>query len=184
MIYQIKVTLKDIRPPIWRRIQVRDNISLYNLHGILQVVMGWYDYHLHEFEIDDARYGPPQDGLPDPLGFFDKPINEKKAKLSKVIRKEKTRFLYTYDFGDDWRHELLVEKILPAEKDKQYPVCVKGKRACPPEDCGGAWGYYDLLEARNHPDDPECAELLEWAGEFDPEEFDLDEINSELREMK
>jgi len=183
MIYQIKVSLKDIRPPIWRRIQVRDNTTLYKLHGILQVVMGWEDYHLHEFEIDGENYGPPLDEFADPFGF-DKPINETKIKLSEAICAEKVRFLYTYDFGDDWRHELLVEKVIPAEKGQQYPVCLKGKRACPPEDCGGAWGYQDLLEAREHPDDPERQELLEWAGEFDPEEFDLDEINSCLKKMK
>ena len=183
MIYQIKVSLKGIRPPIWRRIQVRDNTTLYKLHGILQVVMGWEDYHLHEFEIDGESYGPPQDEFTDPFGFSET-INEKKVKLSEVICAEKVRFLYTYDFGDNWRHELLVEKILPAEKGQQYTVCLKGKRACAPEDCGGAWGYQDLLEAREHPDNPECQELLEWAGEFDPEEFDLDEINSHLKKMK
>ncbi len=183
MIYQIKVSLKGIRPPIWRRIQVRDNTTLYKLHRIPQVVMGWEDYHLHEFEIDGESYGPPQDEFTDPFGFSET-IIEKKVKLSEVIRAEKFRFLYTYDFGDNWRHELLVEKIVPVEKGQQYPVCLKGKRACPPEDCGGAWGYQDLLEAREHPDDPECRELLEWAGEFDPKEFDLDEINSYLEEMK
>lgn len=184
MIYQIEVKLKDIRPPIWRRIQVRGNTTLYKLHGILQVVMGWEDYHLHEFEIDGKNYGPPQDGFADPLVFFGEPINEKKVKLSEVIRAEKARFLYTYDLGDDWRHELLVEKIMPAEKGQRYPVCLKGERACPLEDCGGTWGYSDLLEARKHPDDPQCQELLEWAGEFDPEELDLEEINSYLKEMK
>jgi len=184
MIYQIKVRLNDIRPPIWRRIQVRGNVTLYKLHTILQVVMDWGNYHLHEFEIEGHVYGPPQDGFPDPLAFFDEPVNEKKVKLSELIREEKVKFLYTYDFGDDWRHELLVEKIMPAEKGKRYPVCVKGKRACPPEDCGGVWGYYDLMEAREHPDDPQCQELLEWAGEFDPEEFDVGAINSYLKEMK
>ena len=183
MIYQIKVSLKDIRPPIWRRIQVRGNTTLYKLHGILQVVMGWEDYHLHEFDIDGKNYGPPQDGFADSLGF-DKPINEKKVKLSEAICAENARFLYTYDLGDDWRHKLLVEKIMPEEKGQRYPVCLKGEQACPPEDCGGTWGYSDLLEALKHPDDPECRELLEWAGEFDPEEFDLDEINSYLKEMK
>ncbi len=183
MIYQIKVSLRDIRPPIWRRIQVRGNTTLYKIHKILQVVMGWEGYHLHEFEIDGESYGPPQEEFADPFGFSE-PLNEKKVKLSEVIHAEKVRFLYTYDFGDNWRHELLVEKILPAEKRQQYAVCLKGKRACPPEDCGGVWGYQDLLEARKHSDDPKCQELLEWAGEFDPEEFDLDEINSYLKKMK
>ncbi len=184
MIYQIKVKLRDIRPPIWRRIQVHDNITLHKLHEILQVVMGWENYHLHEFESDGQRYGLPQDKFSDPLDFYDKTINERKVKLSEVIHAEKVKFLYTYDFGDNWEHELLVEKIIEAEKGKRYPICVTGKRACPPEDCGGPWGYYDLLEALEHPDDPESRELLEWAGEFDPEEFDLDEINSCLKKKK
>jgi hypothetical protein len=183
MIYKIKVSLKDIRPQIWRRIQVHGNTTLYELHRILQVVMGWEDYHLHEFKIDGESYGPPQDEFTDNFGFSGS-INEKRVKLSEVIRAEKVRFLYTYDFGDDWRHELLVEKILLPEKGQKYPVCLKGKRACPPEDCGGVWGYQYLVEAREHPDDPECHERLEWAGEFDPEEFDLDEINSCLKKTK
>ena len=183
MIYQIKVKLKDIRPPIWRRIQVQANINLFKLHGILQVLMGWDDYHLHEFEVEGARFGPSPDEFPDPA-FADELIDEKRIKLSTLISEEKVKFLYTYDFGDNWQHELLVEKIMPEEKGKRYPVCIAGKRSCPPEDCGGVWGYGDLLEAIKHPDNPEAEELLEWAGEFDPEEFDLEEINSYLKEMK
>jgi len=184
MLYQIKVQLKNIRPPIWRRIRVNGSVTLFELHNILQVVMGWDDCHLHEFEIAGERYGPPQDEFPDPFGFSDKPINEKKVKLSEVAPAEKSKILYTYDFGDNWRHELLVEKIVPAEEAAQYPVCLKGKRACPLEDCGGSWGYYGLLEAREHPDDPRSEELLEWAGEFDPEEFDLDTVNKSLQKIK
>ncbi len=185
MIYQIKVQLNNIRPAIWRRFQVQDNITLYNLHQILQIVMGWEDYHLHEFEIQEQRYSAPMDEA-DGFSFFedDTAVDERKVKLSQVVRKEKAEFIYTYDFGDDWRHKLLVEKIMPAQKEQQYPVCVKGKRACPPEDCGGPWGYSDLLEAVDHPDDPNSEELLEWIGEFDSEEFDLDEINSCLIELK
>jgi len=183
MIYQVKITLKDIRPRIWRRIQVNGDVTLYKLHNILQVVMGWGNYHLHEFEIGGRRYGPPDEESIG-LDFEDSVVDDKKVKLSEAAPAEKSRLLYTYDFGDDWRHELLVEKIIPAEKGKQYPVCLKGQRACPPEDCGGPWGYSDLLEAREHPDDPEAEELLEWAGGFDPEDFDIDKINRRLKKIK
>ena len=102
-----------------------------------------------------------------------------------MVTSENERFLYEYDFGDSWIHEILVEKILPPEPKKRYPVCLKGKRACPPEDVGGPWGYADFLEAIRDPDHPEHEEYLEWAGEdFDPEAFDLDEVNRALRKMR
>ena len=178
-VYQIKVTLKGSKPPIWRRIQVTSDTTLGKLHRILQVVMGWEDYHLHQFIIGGAYYGEPH---PD-YGFEMK--DEREVKLNQVVSGEKSRFTYEYDFGDSWEHELLVEKILPLEEGKHYPVCLKGKRACPPEDCGGIWGYYNLLEAIQNPNHPEHEELLEWVGEgFDPEEFDLDGINQVLKKIK
>jgi len=183
MIYQIKISLKDIRPPIWRRILVDGNISLYKLHFIIQTVMGWDGYHLHEFELDGDSFGALDD---DQVGYdgFDAVLNEKKFTLAKLIDSEKTRILYSYDFGDDWQHELLIEKIGPAEPGVKYPVCIKGKRACPPEDCGGPWGYADLLEAISNPDNPEHDELIEWAGDFEPELFDIDQINRALKKIR
>ncbi len=183
MIYQIKITLTGIRPAIWRRIQVRDNITLEKLHDIVQIAMGWENCHMHEFDIGGQQYGITE-GLYNSLDVPSTVKNDKKVKLSRVITAEKTKFLYTYDFGDNWEHELLVEKILPEEKGKPYPLCLKGKRACPPEDCGGVWGYADLLEALKNPDDPEHEDLLEWAGEYDPEEFDPDLVNDELKTIK
>ena len=171
-IYQIKVTLQGFRPPIWRRIQVRSDTRLDKLHLILQDVMGWDNYHLHQFVIHGEYYGPPYDG-----DFMDM-MDESKSKLSDLVGGEKFKFIYEYDFGDSWAHVLLVEKILPAEKGVQYPVCIKGKRACPPEDVGGVWGYGSFLEAIKDPKHPEHDEYLEWVGgEFDPEAFDLDDIN-------
>ncbi len=179
-IYQIKVTLKYIRPPIWRRIQVPANITLAKLHDILQIAMGWEGYHLHLFSIGEADYGDPQD---DETGFHSI-LSEKRYRLNQVIPGEGTRFTYEYDFGDSWDHELLVEKILPPEPGAAYPRCLKGKRACPPEDVGGVWGYAGFLEAIQDPDHPEHEEMLDWiGGEFDPEEFDLDLVNRALRNM-
>jgi hypothetical protein len=178
LIYQIKVTLNDIRPPIWRRILVPENYSLFKLHNALQRVMGWDNYHLHHFIIDNEFYGDPADDEYGDLGTR----NEKNFKLNKIIYDSSFKFIYEYDFGDSWEHSLLVEKILPAEKGVHYPICIKGKRACPPEDVGGAWGYESFLEALRDPKNPEHDEYLEWVGgEFDPEAFDLEEINQALR---
>lgn len=178
-IYQIKVTLEDSKPPIWRRILVRSDIALGELHDILQAVMGWADYHLHQFIVGRTYYGVPH---PD-YGFDIR--DEKRVKLNQIVTGEKFKFRYEYDFGDGWLHNLLVEKVLPPEPGQQYPVCVKGKRACPPEDVGGVWGYDDFLEAIRNPDHPEHEDYLVWVGgEFDPEEFALDEVNEVLRGLR
>jgi hypothetical protein len=179
-IYQIKVTLNDTHAPIWRRILVPGNTTLLKLHDILQIVMGWADYHLHMYTIEGLVYGDPEDDEYGDLGTID----EANIRLSQVIYGEGQRFTYEYDFGDSWDHTLLVEKILPPEEGVRYPLCLKGKRACPPEDVGGVWGYEDFLEAIRDPNHPEHDQYLEWAGwEFDPEEFDLEEINIGLRQM-
>ncbi len=179
-VYQIKVTLEEIRPLIWRRILVTSDTTLRRFHRILQVVMGWNDYHLHQFLIDKMHYGGPHS---DYMMFEMK--NEKTVKLIQVVFGEKTRFIYEYDFGDSWYHKILIEKILPLEPDKQYPICLKGKRACPPEDCGGAPGYYEFLKAIQNPAHPEHAHMLEWVGgSFDPEAFDLDKINRKLEKIR
>jgi Plasmid pRiA4b ORF-3-like protein len=178
-VYQMKVTLEDSKPPIWRRIQVSSTVTLYKLHQILQVVMGWSNYHLHEFNIDGVHYGEPS---PDNLY---KVRNEKTVKLSQVVSKEGAKFAYIYDFGDYWYHKILVEKILPPESDKHYPICIKVNRACPPEDCGGIGGYYDFLEIIQNPDDPKHDQMLEWVGgSFDLEAFDLDDVNQQLKKFK
>ena len=179
-IYQIKVTLDDTRPPIWRRILVPGNTTLLKLHDILQIVMGWEDYHLHMFTIEGFIYGDPADDEYGDLGTID----EANYKLSKVIHREGQRLSYEYDFGDSWDHTLLVEKILPLQEGIHYPLCLKGKRACPPEDVGGVWGYENFLEAIRDPDHNEHEEYLAWmGGEFDPEAFDPEEINIQLRRM-
>ena len=181
-IYQIKVTLRDSKPSIWRRIQVPSDINLGKLHRILQVVMGWYDSHLHQFIVGGTYYGEPD---PDYRTMGTDMRDEKRVKLNQIVRGEKSRFRYEYDFGDSWEHELLVEKILPPEPRGRYPICLKGKGACPPEDVGGVWGYGDFLEAIKDPKHPEHNDMLEWiGGEFDPEAFDLDEVNEALAHLR
>lgn len=126
-IYQLKISLKGARPPIWRRVQVPGNITLGRLHEIIQVAMGWYNCHLHEFEVQGQAYGQPM-----PEYDFDV-LNEIKIKLNQLVTQERFKFFYMYDMGDGWEHEILVEKILPPNPDTPYPVCIKGKRACPPK---------------------------------------------------
>ena len=180
-IYQIKVTLNDSKPPIWRRILVPINITLGELHHILQAVMGWEDYHLHQFIVGGTYYGVLHPDYDDYLEMRD----ESQVRLNQIIAGEGFKFRYEYDFGDGWLHNLLMEKILPPEPGQQYPLCIKGKRACPPEDVGGIWGYYGFLEAIRDPGHPEHEEYLEWVGgEFDPEAFDLDVVNEVLRALR
>jgi Plasmid pRiA4b ORF-3-like protein len=179
-IYQIKVSLDDTHPPIWRRILVPAHTTLLKLHDILQIVMGWEDYHLHMFTIEGTIYGDPAHDEYGDLGTVD----EARFKLNQVIYQEGQRLSYEYDFGDSWDHTLLVEKILPPQESVRYPLCLKGKRACPPEDVGGVWGYENFLEAIRNPGHDEHEEYLTWVGgEFDPEAFDLEEVNTRLRSM-
>lgn len=178
-IYQLKVTLKNTKPPIWRRIQVPGGITLYKLHRIIQVAMGWEDYHLHVFEIGGTSFGE----LDPDFDSIDK--SERSAKLNRVVTGAGAKFIYEYDFGDSWRHEILVEKVLLPEAGVRYPVCVGGKRACPPEDCGGPWGYENLLEIIKDPEHEQHEEMMTWlGGEFDPEALDLDAVNRELRRIR
>lgn len=178
-IYQIKVTLRSTKPPIWRRLLVSAETTLEQLHRVVQTAMGWQECHLHEFEIDGELYGPPN---PDGWDMGGPPArSERAARLSRVMGCVGAKATYTYDFGDNWEHTITVEKILPPEPGRKYPVCVAGKLHGPPEDCGGVGGYYDLLEAVNDPQHKEHAHLREWLGEgFDPEEFSLDEVNRKL----
>jgi hypothetical protein len=178
-IYQLKITLRDIKPPMWRRVQLESSITLSQLHLIIQAAMGWYNCHLHSFSIQGIEYGKS-----DPDYGLDLK-DENKAKLNQVVKQEKSKFSYTYDFGDSWEHTILVEKILPKEPKVSYPLCIKAKRACPPEDCGGAWGYMEFLEAIQDPQHPEYENFQEWiGGNFDSEFCDLQEINQRLSDFE
>ncbi|MFH1111087.1 MAG: plasmid pRiA4b ORF-3 family protein [Planctomycetota bacterium] len=176
-IYQLKVTLKGSKPPIWRRVQVKDNIRLGDLHGVIQCVMGWDGGHLHQFIHQGQYFGAPSDDDEDSV------TDEDKVRLSDLHLRAKSKFVYEYDFGDDWMHDIVVEKMLPVEKGVDYPRCIDGQRACPPDDCGGIWGFYDMLQAASDPKHPEHEDYKEWLGdEFDPEAFDLEAKDATLRE--
>ena len=170
--YRLKVTLQDVRPPIWRRFAVRDDITLLKLHELLQPIMGWTDSHLHEFIAAGTHLSRPEFDLPSPRG------DESRVLLRDVLKKPNYRLVYNYDFGDGWEHAVVLEEVLAHEPRARYPVILDGKRSCPPDDCGGPPGYMHLLEALASPGHPEHEELREWAGEaFDPERFDLRALN-------
>jgi hypothetical protein len=177
-IYQLKITLGEVKPPVWRRIQVED-CSLAGLHDIIQVCMGWSNSHLYSFELDGVEYGDPETA--DDGDFCD----SDSRKLSQIASEGPSKFTYLYDFGDDWEHVVKIEKVLPPEANVKYPRCVAGERACPPEDCGGAYGYENLLEAIQNPKHEEHEEILEWVGgKFDPEAFDVDGVNRNLKDYR
>jgi len=143
--------------------------------------MGWDNYHLHQFEIGDVRYGRPT-----PDDFDLEMEDETKVLLSEIIPKDGKRFqfIYEYDFGDGWRHEVLFEGNAPPEKRRKYPFCVEGERACPPEDVGGPWGYAEYVEAMADPNHEQHDEFMEWSGPFDPEAFDPKKATREMRKVK
>ena len=180
-VYQLKVTLRGIRPAVWRRVRVGGDTTLEHLHWVIQFAMGWTGAHLHSFSIQGLEHSLSKPGLGlDELDTYDEPS----ILLSQIVTEEKFKFFYLYDFGDSWVHEVLVEKVLTAKRGTHYPVCIKAKRACPPEDCGGTWGYQTLLKAIKDPTHPEHALRLEWLGtSFDSEETDLDEINDLLKSI-
>lgn len=176
-VYQLKVILLGIEPPVWRRIQVLSSTTLAELHEILQSVMGWENDHLHQFLKDEKHYGPV-----DGESESDDTDDEEKTLLSDVVSRARSKFSYQYDFGDDWMHEIVVEKVVLPDGDTKYPVCLDGARACPPEDCGGAWGYENLIEIVKNPKHPDYEERREWLGpKFDPDAFDVARANKALK---
>lgn len=179
-VYQFKITLRGIKPPIWRRIQVPETYTFWDLHVAIQDAMGWLDYHLHLFEIANPSTDMIEEiGIPDEDFELDREVLPGwKRKIADYFPMDNTKANYTYDFGDNWEHMIKLEKILPRDKNVKYPMCIAGKRASPPEDCGGIWGYGDFLEIIMNPEHEEYEEMLEWAsGEFDPEHFDAKEVH-------
>lgn len=181
-VYQLKIVLTDVRPQIVRRVLVPEDIRLDALHGVLQAAMGWTDSHLHSFAFGDREFTMPyEEGALEELRMED----ERTMRLSGLITAPKDTFRYGYDFGDDWQHLVTLEKILPAVPNTDYPICLDGKRACPPEDCGGGWGYAGLLKVLRDPAHPEYKEMRAWVGrKFDAEHFDLEKTNKELRRLR
>jgi hypothetical protein len=179
--YQLKITLLDIIRPIWRRIQIPSTVRLNKLHDVFQAVMGWTNSHLHQFEKGRVYWSVPQhDGLDGDT------IDERRIELNTVLTTEGDSMVYLYDFGDSWRHQVVLERILPSDADASTkPVCLAGERCCPPEDVGGPPGYQEFLEVIFQPGHEEFAHFRGWAGgTFHAEEFDLAAVNKVLGRMR
>ncbi len=174
MVYQLKVTLLGLKPPVWRRVLVPGDVNLAGLHCVIQYVMGWSNSHLHMFHVGKTRYAPR---MPD----WDDVEDEKKVILRDVAPKTGSKFFYEYDMGDSWGHEIRVEAITSTAAEPQRPECLAGAGACPPEDCGGIGGYEDLLAALRDPKHEQHTEMVDWVGEgFDPAAFNLAAANKAL----
>jgi len=180
-VYQFKITLKNISLPIWRRIQVPESYSFWDLHVAIQDVMDWLDYHLHGFRIVNPSAGIKVEiGIPvdDDFDMEREVLPGWKQRIADYFNMENRVSYYEYDFGDSWEHTIKLEKIIPRDKNIDYPICTAGKRACPPEDCGGIGGYEDFLGIINNPDHEEYEGTIEWVGgKFDPEYFDKEEVS-------
>jgi hypothetical protein len=178
-VYQFKVSLKGIKPPIWRRIQVPETYSFWDLHVAIQDAMGWMDCHLHHFEIENPQTGFVEEiGIPGEEGWEElDTLPGWDRKISKYFSNTIKKAHYLYDYGDCWEHDIKLEKILPKDPKSKYPLCTGGKRACPPEDCGGVWGYSEFLEIIMDPNHERYEEMTDWlGGNFDPEHFDMNKV--------
>lgn len=176
-IFQLRIALVDVVPTVWRRVAVPGGYTLDRVHRVFQYAMGWQDYHLHSFEIEGSQFG-----VPDPDGELDL-RDELEVRLDAVAGKD-TRFVYVYDFGDWWEHEVVVETVSLAEPDERYPFCLEGERACPPEDVGGPGGYAEFTRAIRDTGHPEHDAMVDWIGRrFDPEFFDPERVSVLLRRL-
>lgn len=182
-ILRIKLTLRDVEPAVWRRVLVPDSYSLNRLHDVIQAVMLWLDYHLHEFEIGDRRYADLES---EEDAFGERLYRDRNIRLRDIVARGVERFSYAYDFGDDWRMTVAIEKSVPAEAGRKYPALVAGARAAPPEDCGGPFGYMDLIVALADENHPDHDEKTEWCGDggLDPEDMQTETIETALRRVR
>lgn len=184
MILQLKITLERTEPPIWRRVLVEDGMTFAGLHAVIQVAMGWEDCHLFEFRHDHFRIGIPDEYTDTDYDGRYHYLDARLARLETQILRKRQVLRYEYDFGDTWIHRIAVEKFLPCEMGVSYPCCIDGALNCPPEDCGGIWGYYDLVSTLANKSHPGRKELLEWLGEpYDPLHFDIQAVNRRLQNL-
>ena len=179
-VYQVQIALKGFKPKIWRRLFVPSDLLLSDFHKIIQTSMGWTNSHLHQFIKNRTFYTVRM--RDDDLWNEMNNVDYKKMKIADLLKNEKEKIVYEYDFGDGWEHDIILEKILPVDDKNKYPVCLAGVMNCPPEDCGGVWGYADMLEILKQPEHDEYQSYIEWlGGEFDSEYFNKDEVNGLLR---
>lgn len=178
-LYQLKITLADIQPPIWRTLTVPSSIGLAKLHAVLQIAMGWKDCHLHQYTLGKVNYG-----IPDPE-FADDIIDESGVRLSALLKSKQDSLVYEYDFGDGWVHTIVLEDVAPYTLDTNAARCLAGERACPPENIGGPPGYEYFMSAWADSAHPEHKDIRQWAGKrFSPDKFDMAAINKKLAKLR
>lgn len=180
-IYQIQISLLGSKPKIWRRVLIQSDMLLSDFHKVIQTSMGWTNSHLHQFIKNETCYSEkmPDDITWEELGNVD----YQKMKVSDLLINEEERILYEYDLGDGWKHDIILEKILPGEENELgKPICLAGRMNCPPEDCGGIGGYSDMLGILKNHGHEEYESFIEWlGGKFDPEHFNLNKVNKLLK---
>ncbi len=182
-VYQIKIQLKNAKPTIWRRVKLNSTTSLNDLHKIIQSTMGWENAHLHQFVVGDKYYMSAEE-VKENLEFddYNRNVDYTDIIIADVLKKEKDKIEYEYDFGDGWEHIVTLEKIFENEIIL-YPKCIKGKAACPPENCGGVWGYMNIIKTMKNPKHPEYEDIKNWlGGGLDIDDFDIDMVNEQLME--
>ena len=172
-ILKIKTTILDIQPEIWREILIENNITFNHLHKIIQISFGWTNSHLHNFEVDGKTFSVS-------YNEYENEDLDTENKIAKFLNRKGQKALYTYDLGDNWEHKIEVVDILEKEKNLKYPLCLAGERNAPPEDCGSVPGYENVMRALNDKGGKEDLDLLEWLGDYDPEEFDINEVNEAI----
>ncbi|MCE9590210.1 MAG: plasmid pRiA4b ORF-3 family protein [Planctomycetes bacterium] len=206
-VHELRITLQGSKPAIWRRVAVASDTTLGGLHEVIQVVMGWTNSHLHQFVVRNDQPKPTREEIrklgqsgqwekivgrrrrdrtiSDPEFKLEDAEDEFAVRLAELAPRVGSGFAYEYDFGDGWAHRVEVVKIGPPDKGVEYPICLAGKLARPPEDCGGVWSYYDLLGAIRNPRHARHDERVEWLGDdFDPDRFDLEEVNAVLSDLR
>jgi hypothetical protein len=179
LVFQFKISLAGIKPPIWRRIQVPADYSFWDLHVAIQDAMGWDDCHLHEFRFKNTdKQALLRIGFPDEqFDWSRETLAGWEVIISDYFNEKNQLATYLYDFGDGWMHRIRLEKIESSQSGRVYPLCLSGKRACPPDDVGGTWGYENLLVIIQDPTHKEHERMLEWVGgEYDPEDFDAKKV--------
>ena len=175
---ELRVTLESVEPPVWRRFVISSDMYFSDLHDVLQVVMGWEDYHLHRFLAGDAIIG-----IPDPDFDDEETTDETDVVVGDVLAREGDSLVYEYDFGDGWSHQIVVERFAGAAGRKPLAKCLDGARSCPPEDVGGPFSYANFLDAMADPTHEDHVRFKEWIGEFDSESFSIEAVNRGLEDL-
>lgn len=176
-ILKLRIKITDIEPEIWREILIENNITFKKLHEIIQLSFGWTNSHLYNFDVNGILFSIPD------IEFENNDLDIKN-KVTEFLIEKGQKVLYIYDFGDNWEHEIEIVEVLEKEKGIRYPKCLDGSRNGPPEDCGGVPGYEDIIDALTIKDKSEYEDLLEWLGDYDPAEFDIDKINKAILNIR